>query len=80
VYVKFVPYAEEIIGEYQGGLWRGRSTADQIVTIRQILEKCWKHNVYVRILFIDFQAVYDTEWSEMNKLYLPKNQLNFAEL
>jgi hypothetical protein len=28
LYVKFVPYAEEIIGEYQGGFQRGRSTVD----------------------------------------------------
>jgi hypothetical protein len=28
LYVKLVPYAEEIIGEYQGGFRRGRSTLD----------------------------------------------------
>ena len=27
---KLVPYAEEIIGQYQGGFQRGRSTVDQI--------------------------------------------------
>jgi len=30
--------------------------------MRQILEKLWEQNVYVHILFIDFQAAYDTEW------------------
>ena len=34
LYVKLVPYAKEIIGEYQGGLRRGRSTVDQIFTVR----------------------------------------------
>ena len=29
-YIKWVPCAEEIIGEYQGGNWRVRSTVDQI--------------------------------------------------
>ena len=29
-YVKLIPYAEEIRGEYQGGFWRVRSTIDQI--------------------------------------------------
>jgi hypothetical protein len=33
-----VPYAEEIIGEYQGGFRRGRSTVDQICTMREILK------------------------------------------
>jgi hypothetical protein len=28
LYVKLVPYAEEIIGEYQEGFQRGRSTFD----------------------------------------------------
>jgi hypothetical protein len=43
-------------------LTTGKITADHIVTVRQILEKLWEQNVYVRILFIDFQAAYDTEW------------------
>jgi len=42
-YVKLVPYAEEIIGKYQG-VFQRRSTVDQIFTMRHILGKCWKHN------------------------------------
>jgi len=30
VYVKLVPYGEGIIGKYQGGFQRQRSTVDQI--------------------------------------------------
>jgi hypothetical protein len=37
LYVKLVPYAEEIIGEYQGGFQRERSTVNLIFTMRQIL-------------------------------------------
>jgi len=54
VYVQLVPYAEEIMGEYQEGFRRVRSTIDQIFTIRQIFEKCWEQNVVVYELFIDF--------------------------
>ena len=32
LYIKLEPYAGEIIGEYQGGFQRGRSTVDQIFT------------------------------------------------
>ena len=39
LYIKLVPYAEEIIGKYQGDVRKGRSTVDQIFTARQILEK-----------------------------------------
>jgi hypothetical protein len=40
VYVKLVPYAAEVIREYQGGFRSGKSTVDQIFTVRQILENC----------------------------------------
>ena len=52
--------------------------------MRQILEKCWKQNIDVHQLFIDFQAACDTVrrkeiQSEMHKLGFPKNLLNCAE-
>jgi hypothetical protein len=39
LYVKLVPYAEEIIGEYPGGFQRRRSLAAQIFTMTINLEK-----------------------------------------
>jgi hypothetical protein len=75
--VKLIAYAEEITWEYVGVFQRGRSTADQIFTMRQILKKCWELNTDVHHLFIDFQTAYDTVWSkeigsEMRKLGVPK--------
>jgi hypothetical protein len=61
-YLKLLPYAEEIIGEYQGGFQRGISTLDQSFTVRQILEKCWEQNIAVHNTFIDFQTAHDTVW------------------
>ena len=57
-----LPYAEEIIGEYQGGFQRGRLTVDQVLTVRQILEKFWEQNIAVHNLFIDFQTEQNTVW------------------
>jgi hypothetical protein len=37
---RFSPCVEGIIGDYQCGFRQGRSTYDQIFTIRQILQKC----------------------------------------
>jgi sorting nexin-29 len=34
------PLAERIISEYQAGFRKGRSTIEQIFTVKQILEKC----------------------------------------
>ena len=34
IYIKLVPYAEELIGEYQGACRNGRSTVDQIFTMK----------------------------------------------
>ena len=48
------PYANEIIGEYQCGFRRNRSTVDHILSIRQILEK-WENNEDICQLFIDFE-------------------------
>jgi hypothetical protein len=57
---RLTPYVNEIIGDYQCGLHRNRSTTDQIFYIRQILQKKWKYNGTVHRPFIDFQKAYDT--------------------
>ena len=45
---RMTPYANEIIGEYQCGFRRNRSTVDHIFSILQILEKKW--DMYVSYL------------------------------
>jgi hypothetical protein len=36
---RLIPYADEIVGDYQCGFWRKKSMTDQIFYIRQVLEK-----------------------------------------
>jgi hypothetical protein len=57
---RLIPYAEEIIGDHQGGFRCNRSTTNHIFCIRQILEKKWEHNEAVHQLFIDFKKAYDS--------------------
>ena len=56
---RLTPLAEEILGDYQCGFRRNRSTIDQIFTLRQILEKSWEHNLEVHNVFLDFKKAYD---------------------
>lgn len=57
-------YAEEILGEEQAGFRMGRSTIDQIFTIRQIIEKYSAANKKVYHNFIDFRQAFDSIWQE----------------
>ncbi|XP_055548204.1 uncharacterized protein LOC129731867 [Wyeomyia smithii] len=54
------PLQEAFVGEYQCGFRVGRSTTDQMFTLRQILDKFREHNLQTHHLFIDFRAAYDT--------------------
>lgn len=61
------PLVEKIIGDYQCGFRKGKSTVDQIFAIRNILEKCNEYNVTIHQLFIDFKQAYDSIYR--SKLY-----------
>jgi hypothetical protein len=54
------PYIDEIIGSHRCGFQNNRSLTDQILCIRQILEKKWEYNETVHQLFIDFKKAYDS--------------------
>lgn len=57
---RIAPYAETIIGKYQCGFIPGKSTIDQIFTLRQVMEKSLEFNIPIHHLFIDFKAAYDS--------------------
>jgi sorting nexin-29 len=48
-------YTEEILGDYQCRFRKGRSTTDQIFTLRQIIEKTYEFNVDIHQLFTDYK-------------------------
>lgn len=60
LYNRLTHYTEALLGEYQSGFRPGRSTIDQIFTLRQILEKTNEFNVDTFHLFIDFKSAYDS--------------------
>ena len=53
-------YTSKIIGNYQCGFQKGKTTTDQLHTIRQILEKTKEYNIDTYHLFIDYKSAYDS--------------------
>jgi len=49
---------DEIVGEYQGGFRRGKSTVDQIHIVKQVMEKCYEYNQELFMLFVDYKQAY----------------------
>jgi sorting nexin-29 len=69
-----VPYVENNIGAYQGGFRPGKSTINQILTLRQILEKTIEFGIGTDHLFIDFKLAYDSINRE--QLYMAMRDLD----
>ena len=62
---RLTPYAEEIIGDHQGGFRLNGSTTAHIFCVRQILEKKkkWEYSEAVCHLFIDQEGL-GFSWEE----------------
>ena len=58
----FKPQAEEIIDEEQAGLRAGRSTTEQIFSLRILCEKYLQHQQNLYHVFIDFKKAFDRVW------------------
>lgn len=71
------PYAEDILGQYQCGFRKNRSTIDQIFILRQILEKCSEWCVDTYHMFIDFRTAYDS--IKRIELYRAMQELGIPE-
>jgi hypothetical protein len=57
---RLTTYAEDLLSQEQNGFRRNRSTTDNIFIMRQILEKCYEHNIEMHVLFIDFKQAFDS--------------------
>ena len=56
------PHAEEIIAEEQAGFRAGRSTTEQIFSLRILCEKYLQHQQNLYHVFIDFKKAFDRVW------------------
>ena len=60
LFARISQFAENIIGNYQCGFQKNRSTTNQIFMLRQILKKTKEFGIETHHLFIDFKSAYDT--------------------
>jgi sorting nexin-29 len=60
IYVRLSEYTERIIGTYQCSFRKGKSTINQIFTLRQIMEKTVENQTGIHHLFINFKSAYDS--------------------
>ena len=62
------PFMNKLIGSYQCGFRPGKSTIDQIFTLRQILEKTQEKQIDTHHLFVDFKDAFDSPNRELPSL------------
>ena len=82
---KLKPYITSIIGPYQAGFMPGKSTSDQIFTLRMILEKAWEFQGDYHHLFVDFKQAYDTPerdhlFTAMNHFDIPAKLIKLCRM
>src|SRR5207245_10078628 len=53
---------DEILGEEQAGLRPGRSTIDQIFTLRQMAERCTEYNQDIFNCYINLKKAFKSIW------------------
>jgi sorting nexin-29 len=75
------PCVEEIVGNYQYGFRRGKSTTDHVFTLRQIMSKYYKFEKNLHLVFVDYKQAYDSvDTEELRKalviLGISKNYVN----
>lgn len=56
------PRTEEILSEAQAGFRSGRSTIDQLLSLRLIAEKYQEYDKDLYICYVDFQKAFDSVW------------------
>jgi hypothetical protein len=69
----------EIIGDYQYGFRRNRSTIDQIFYIRQIVENKREYNETIHQLFIVFKKAYEGRIVQYSHRGLDNNEISQAD-
>ena len=73
--------AEDVLPESQCGFRSGRSCADMVFSVRQIVEKAQEHRAKAFVTFIDLKKAYDSVprsalWLALSKLGVPERTVD----
>jgi len=79
------PFVNKLIGSYQCGFRPGKSTIDQIFTLRQILEKTQEKQIDTHHLFVDFKSAFDSPYRDhlyatMSEFGIPSKLIRLCEM
>ena len=79
------PLVKTLFGPYQCGFRPGKSTIDQIFTLRQILEKTHEKKIDTHHLFVDCKAAFDSPirdhvFAAMSELGLPAKVIGLCRM
>jgi len=79
------PFVNKLIGSYQCGFRPGKSTIDQIFTLRQILEKTQERQIDTHHLFVDFKAAFDSPdrahlYTTMSEFGIPDKLIRLCKM
>jgi hypothetical protein len=82
---QMVPYAKEILGDYQCGFRKGQSTTDSFFTFSCILENFYELNLELHLLFINFKQAYDSIngthlYEILKELVIPEKLVNLINI
>jgi sorting nexin-29 len=85
LFQRLQPYAEKFVWNYQCSFRNGKSTSDQLHTMRQILEKMGEYEVNTFNLFVDFKATYDSTdrtqlFKNMEEFQIPRKLRSLVKI
>jgi hypothetical protein len=58
LYNRVAKYAEMTVGDYQNGFRSGRGAADNIFTLRQIVENPYEYNINLHVFFVGLKKAF----------------------
>ena len=85
LYKRLNAHCENILGDYQAGFRRNKSTINHIFTHRQILKKYGEYNKESWHVFIDFKQAYDSIhrdslWNIMRGFEIPEKIIRLVQM